>query len=308
MPVRQSLHHSRPYERERRRGRLYSLLLHLVFLLLTIVGLPSFLSPPPLEEPPSISVEILPISAISNVKPSEAPPTSEVKSPDKQPNDTKPEPKAPEAKKAAPPVKTTEAAPPPPPAQKEAEKPKEKPAEQKKEPKPEPKKEEKKPTPKPKQDDLSAILKAVKETAQKEAKKEKKEDKKPDAPADTAKDQNQNKTVSSKYNADLPMSMSERDLIMSQLAKCWSVPAGAKDAQNLVVVIDAEYNSDGSYIKVALSSDSQARYNSDTFFRAAADSALRAVKECSPLKNLPPEKYNSWRVMELRFDPKYMLN
>ncbi len=49
------------------------------------------------------------------------------------------------------------------------------------------------------------------------------------------------------------------------------------------------------------------RYNSDSFFRAAADSALRAVHECSPLKNLPPEKYDTWHYMELNFDPKDML-
>ncbi len=38
------------------------------------------------------------------------------------------------------------------------------------------------------------------------------------------------------------MSMSEKDAIMSQLAKCWNLPAGAKDADKLAVLIDAEYN------------------------------------------------------------------
>ena len=36
-------------------------------------------------------------------------------------------------------------------------------------------------------------------------------------------------------------------------------------------------------------------------------SAVRAVHKCSPLKNLPPEKYGSWREMEINFDPKEML-
>ena len=43
------------------------------------------------------------------------------------------------------------------------------------------------------------------------------------------------------------------------------------------------------------------------FFRAAADSARRAVQECSPLKNLSPEKYQTWRDMEMTFNPKDML-
>jgi hypothetical protein len=49
------------------------------------------------------------------------------------------------------------------------------------------------------------------------------------------------------------------------------------------------------------------RYNSDTFYRAAADSAVRATHECSPLKNLPPDKYGSWKEMELTFNPADML-
>ena len=275
------------YETERKKGRLISAVLHLLFLVLAIVGLPSFLSPPPPVEPTVISVEILPIAPISNVKPAETPPAPQPKPAEKKPDQKKP----------SPPVKTADNTPPPP--DKPAEKPVEKPKEIKKEKPPEPKKEEKKQ--KPKEDDLAAVLKAVKETAQKEKKEDKPKEDKPD-------DSSPNKSMSNKYNAELPMSMSERDAIMSQLAKCWSVPAGAKDAQNLVVVIDAEYNSDGSYIKVTLAQESMARYNSDTFFRAAADSAIRAVKVCSPLQNLPPEKFETWRSMELRFDPKFMLN
>ena len=262
------------YDRERNRGRLYSAIAHLFFLLVCVTGVPEYFSPSVPVEPPAISVEILPVAAITNIKPSDTPPAPEVK----------PEEKKPEPKKPSPPVKTAEA-PPPPPPEKIAEKPK---AEPKKEKPPEPKKEEKKQ--KSQDDDLAAVLKAVKDTAQKEKKEDK--DKK-----ETKDNTSPTKTLSSHYNPDMPMSMSERDAIMSQLAKCWTVPAGAKDAQNLVVVIDAEYNSDGSYLQVRLPSESVARYN-----------AMRAVKECSPLKNLPPETYETWRAMELSFDPKFMLN
>lgn len=283
MPLGRPQRPSYYYERERKRGRFYSAALHLLFLLFVIVGMPSFMSPPPPEEPAVISVELLPITGISNVKPSTAAPSPE----------QKPEEQKAEQRKPSPPVKTAEAVPPPPP-EKPAEKLSDKAPEPKKE---EPKKEEKKK--KPKDDDLAAVLRAVKETAQ----NEKKEDKKKDA-----KDTSPTKSMSNKFNPDMPMSMSETDAIMSQLAKCWTVPAGAKDAQNLVVVIDAEYDRSGSYISVALAQESISRYDSDTFFRAAADSALRAVKECSPLQSLPLEKYETWHYMELRFDPKFMLN
>ena len=50
------------------------------------------------------------------------------------------------------------------------------------------------------------------------------------------------------------------------------------------------------------------RYASDQFFRAAADSAVRAVKnpQCTPLK-LPLDKYEQWKTMTLSFNPKDLL-
>lgn len=272
--------------RERQKGLGFSVAFHLLLLLLLIFGLPSLLKNEPPPEPVSITVELLPMSNVSNVKPTDGAQAEKPK-----PEEPK---KEAEQKKPAPPVKTAEATPPPP-------KPEPaivpKPAEIKK---PEPKKEEKKePTKKPKEEDLDAILKAVKDTAQKE-----KTDKKPDDKKDTA---TTNKAISNHYDASLPMSMSEKDAIMSQLAHCWSPPAGAKNAKDLVVVVNAEFSADGSYIKSEIAAESRSRYASDSFFRSAADAALRAVRQCSPLKNLPPEKYENWKTMDLYFDPQYML-
>lgn len=290
--MRKSIH---SYVRERHKGRTVSATLHGMLLLFVIFGLPDFLKPEPPEEPVAISVELLPISAISNVKPSESPPQPEAK----------PEEKQPEQKKPSPPVKTAADTPPPPPeAVPLPDKPKEKkPAEKKPEPKekkeePKPEKKEKK----PKEDPLAAILKSVKSTAQKEKKDEKKDKKPVEEAASEAR------SLSSQYDPSMQVSMSEKDAIVSQISKCWNVPAGAKDAQDLVVVIRAQYNPDGSYVRAEVAAESRGRYQSDSFFRAAADSALRAVQRCSPLTGLPPDKYNGWRDMELRFDPRMMLN
>ena len=38
-----------------------------------------------------------------------------------------------------------------------------------------------------------------------------------------------------------------------------------------------------------------------------AESARRAVQVCSPLQNLPVEKYEQWRELTINFDPKEML-
>lgn len=285
---------------ERKNGLAYSAAFHLLLLLFMIFGLPSFFRSEPPPEPAAITVELLPISELSNVKPSDG----------NQSEKPKPEePKEEEQKKPSPPVKTSEPTPPkvePEPApvvkpepkpeiKKEEKKPEPKP-EPKPEQKPEPKKEEKKPK---KDDSLDAILKAVKETAQKE-----KTDKKEPVKEDTSSSK---KAISNRFDPSQQMSISEKDAIMAQLAQCWNPPAGAKNAHELVVVIDAEFNSDGSYIRADIASESRSRYNSDTFFRAAADAALRAVKQCSPLKNLSTEKYETWKSMELHFDPRQML-
>lgn len=268
---------------ERKKGFTISASLHALFLLAVIVGLPELLSPKPPVEPTAISVEILPVTGVTNIKPSETPPAEE----------EKPEPKKQEAKHA-PPVKTSE--PKPEPKPEAVPLPKKEDQKKKEEKKPEPKKEEKK---KPKEDPLAAILKAVKDTAQ----QQKKTDKKTEPKDDSSK----SKSTSQSYNPNLPLSMSEQDAIRSQIAKCWNVPAGAKNAHELAVTLSLQLDRDGSVLKVELASKSKDRYNSDSFFRTAADSAIRAVRQCSPLKDLPPEKYDTWRDIEMTFDPKDML-
>lgn len=248
-------------------------------VVISVLGLPSLLNPPS-EEPMAITVELLPIRDVTNIKPSAAPKEKEK---DKEEEQKKKE------SKPTPPVKTSEAEAPPPP-DKAAEK-----KDKKKEEKKDDKKDKKPEKKKAKEDDLEAILKAVRETAEKQKKAE----------SDTSDDKS--KSISKQYNPSLPLSMSEQDAIRSQIAKCWNVPAGAKDAHELIVVLKIQLERDGALIKVELANESKARYSRDNFFRAAADSAMRAVRQCSPLQNLPPDKFDTWREMELTFDPKEML-
>lgn len=105
-------------------------------------------------------------------------------------------------------------------------------------------------------------------------------------------------------NPNEPVSMTEIDMIRAQIYKCWNVPAGAKDAQNLIVPIRVRLQPDGTVISADIVDS--LRYNTDGFYRAAADSARRAVLLCSPLK-APPSKYDQWKDLTLRFNPKEML-
>lgn len=102
------------------------------------------------------------------------------------------------------------------------------------------------------------------------------------------------------------MTISEMDALALQLRQCWNVLAGARYAENLVVDMKLYMNSDGTVRQAIIVN--QMRYNSDSIFRAAADSALRAVRDpyCTPFK-LPLEKYNDWKVINATFDPSQIL-
>jgi len=108
--------------------------------------------------------------------------------------------------------------------------------------------------------------------------------------------------------ADLPpgerMSLSEIDAFRAQIRACWSLPAGAKNAESLVVRVRVQLDTSGRPIAKKVINRAQL---TDSYFLSAAESVLRAIERCQPYK-MPPEKYESWREMELNFDPSKMLN
>ena len=256
------------------RGLLYSTVFHGILVMLLIFGLPSFFHRALEMEPESVTVDILPIAPVSNIKPQEE--TRKVEPKKEQKEETAPTPRPATHVKDEPkpepvpiPVKPKETVKPPPP--------------RKPPPKPKPAKE---------QNDFQKALDGIKQLAIKEGPKTEKST--PTPSSHTARSQT--------YDASQPLSMSEKDAIRSQIENKWNAPIGAKDAQNLIVTLHIEVNPDGAVTKVDLAGG-QARYNSDSFFRAAVESAKRAVMQASPLKNLPADKYGTWREMDMDFNP-----
>ena len=94
------------------------------------------------------------------------------------------------------------------------------------------------------------------------------------------------------------------DHIHQQIYTCWDVPVSKNKDDKLVVVIEVNYDRAGRPTKIVLPQSSQDRYRSDPFFHAAANSAIRAIKHCSPLKNMPENQYKIWQHIEMIFDPK----
>lgn len=263
------------------RGLSLSIMLHTVMLLVAAFGLPALLPDRPEPMPLVMTVDLLPVGAITNVKPSEQPITEEKRA---------------NTAKTTKPVTASKDKPEPAPKEKPEPAPKDealpKPADKAK-----PKEEKPKDKPK-KDDDFAALLNQLRQ--------ENAPDKSKDAKDATNTPENKTRS-DAPYDESLPLSISEKDAIRSQFLVCWTMPAGAKDAHTLAVRVKITLNQDGSVLTAAIASDQMGRYASDTFFRAAADSAVRAVHKCSPLKNLPVDKYGSWREMELNFDPQETL-
>jgi outer membrane biosynthesis protein TonB len=265
-------------------------LLHLSVMLIGVVGLP-FISKPPPPLNTAISVEIVPVAEITQtnrVAPKPMPKEDEKKPPPPAPE--KPQP--PKMTAAAPP----DATPPMPkvaPSDVPDPKPIKKPDEKKLKSPPKktpPKKEDAK---KPPQEDFDSLLKNLIA---------------PEQGADTPDAQKNSDAAIKGNQAPLGdrMTMSELDALRQQLARCWNVMAGAKFAENLVVEIRVRVSPD-RLVQDAVVVD-QFRYSTDSYFRAAASSALRALRSpaCTPLE-LPSGKYNEWKDTIITFDPRDML-
>ncbi len=99
------------------------------------------------------------------------------------------------------------------------------------------------------------------------------------------------------------LSLSELEALRARLAQLWTIPAGAKDPQELVVLIRIKLNRDGKLAAppVVLSS------GKSPLFMAARDSAIRALFRGQPYDMLKPEHYEQWKDVEITFDPRDMI-
>lgn len=104
--------------------------------------------------------------------------------------------------------------------------------------------------------------------------------------------------------AQSAMSMSELDALKARITeamqKCWRIPDGAPDPASLTMRVKVFLNEDGTVASPPQLLD-QGRLG-DPYFRAAADSAMRAVHICAPY-DLPPDKFAVWGELIVNFAP-----
>tara|TARA_A100001011_G_C13964067_1_gene696478 strand:- start:13 stop:744 length:732 start_codon:yes stop_codon:yes gene_type:complete len=102
------------------------------------------------------------------------------------------------------------------------------------------------------------------------------------------------------------LSLSEEDALRAQIFGCWSVPLGLPYDKNLLVRIKLKLKPDGTILKSEILDHARMNTPGQSFYKILAESALRAVRICQPLK-VPPTGYDRWKDLQLNFDPTEML-
>ena len=261
---------------------IYSLSFHIVMILLTILSLP-FMNRQPVDLPPIISVELIRISDKTNI------------------------PYAPKARKIIEKAKeeekrvVSEQAPPAAKAKEKADR------------IPLPKKQDKKKELIKKKQNPKEIKPEIRQASEFE-KKEVIDTNQIAALIDKAKEEstkvkkNDNKlTQSSKKNSFAKgLTLSEEDALRAQIFGCWTVPLGLPYDDDLLVRIKLDLNQDGTISKSEILDHERMNRPGQKFYKVLAESALRAVRICQPLR-VPQTGYKKWKTIQLNFNPMEML-
>jgi len=263
------------------RSVLLSILFHTFMVFLTVLTLP-FMTKKPIDLPPILSVELIQISDLTNI------------------------PFAPKAREIIEKAKEEErlVSEQAPPSSKKKEKPDKIPL---------PNDEKKKKEIVKKKQNPEEIEPEIKQTSD----FEKKElfdpnqiaaliDKSKEETAETTKKQKTLTQSSVKSSILSGLTLSEEDALKAQIFGCWSIPLGLPYNKNLLVRNKLKLKSDGTILKSEILDHARMNQPGQGFYKVLAESALRAIRLCQPLR-VPPTGYEKWKEMQLNFDANDML-
>ena len=102
------------------------------------------------------------------------------------------------------------------------------------------------------------------------------------------------------------LTLNEEDALKAQIFGCWSIPLGLPYNENLLVRIKLKLKPDGTIIDSEIIDHARMNKPGQNFYRVLAESALRAVQLCQPLR-VPTTGYERWKYLQLNFDAREML-
>ena len=117
----------------------------------------------------------------------------------------------------------------------------------------------------------------------------------------------EDKVEEKKENIITPsLTLGEEDALKAQIFGCWSIPLGLPYNENLLVRVRLKLRKDGTIIKAEILDHERLNMPGQGYYKVLAESALRAVKLCQPLK-VPSTGYERWKELQLNFDAREML-
>ena len=131
-------------------------------------------------------------------------------------------------------------------------------------------------------------------------------DKSKEETAETTKKQKTLTQSSVKSSIISGLTLSEEDALKAQIFGCWSIPLGLPYNKNLLVRIKLKLKPDGTILKSEILDHARMNQPGQGFYKVLAESALRAIRLCQPLR-VPPAGYEKWKEMQLNFDANDML-
>ena len=102
------------------------------------------------------------------------------------------------------------------------------------------------------------------------------------------------------------LTLSQEDALRAQIFGCWSVPLGLPYDENLLVRIKLQLKPDGTIVSSEILDHARMNMPGQGFYKVLAESALRAIKLCQPLR-VPTTGYERWKDLQLNFDAREML-
>jgi len=102
------------------------------------------------------------------------------------------------------------------------------------------------------------------------------------------------------------LTLNQEDALRAQIFGCWSLPLGLPYQKNLLVRIKLRLKPDGTVLRSEILDHARMNIPGQGFYKVLAESALRAIRICQPLR-VPPTGYEKWKDLQLNFDANEML-
>ena len=131
-------------------------------------------------------------------------------------------------------------------------------------------------------------------------------DKSKEETAETLKKSNKLTQSSAKTSFATGLTLSQEDALKAQIFGCWSLPLGLPYQENLLVRIKLRLKKDGTVLRSEILDHARMNKPGQGFYKVLAESALRAIRICQPLR-VPPTGYEKWKDLQLNFDVNEML-